>query len=151
VTIRVLRLHPPLVIRQTGITIPRNGGVGTLQLWTARTIKDHLPVWWNKCLEVHVQVMPGHPWTTASKCVHCPKSKCCHNTEEHYRQAACRFTINEGHVGHTMQQDHMWHLLRTGQNIGQAPWAFDRMDVCYKNVQSINNILQFPLHCIFPN
>jgi hypothetical protein len=24
----------------------------------------------------------------------------------------------------------MWHLLRTGQNIGQAPWAFDRMDMC---------------------
>jgi hypothetical protein len=24
----------------------------------------------------------------------------------------------------------MWHLLRTGQNTGQAPWAFDRMDMC---------------------
>jgi hypothetical protein len=24
----------------------------------------------------------------------------------------------------------MWHLLRTGQNIGQAPWAFDKMDMC---------------------
>jgi hypothetical protein len=24
----------------------------------------------------------------------------------------------------------MWHLLRTGQNIGQARWAFDRMDMC---------------------
>jgi hypothetical protein len=24
----------------------------------------------------------------------------------------------------------MWHLLRTSQNIGQAPWAFDRMDMC---------------------
>jgi hypothetical protein len=24
----------------------------------------------------------------------------------------------------------MWHLLRAGQNIGQAPWAFDSMDMC---------------------
>jgi hypothetical protein len=34
----------------------------------------------------------------------------------------------------------MWHLLRTGQNIGQAPWAFDRMDMCAIKVfnQSIN-------------
>jgi hypothetical protein len=29
-------------------------------------------------------------------------------------------------------QSHLrvWHLLRTGQNIGQAPWAFDNMDMC---------------------
>jgi hypothetical protein len=34
----------------------------------------------------------------------------------------------------------MWHLLRTGQNIGQAPWAFDRMQMCATQVfnQSIN-------------
>jgi signal recognition particle GTPase len=31
-TVRVLRPRPPLVIRQTGITISGNGGVGTLQL-----------------------------------------------------------------------------------------------------------------------
>jgi hypothetical protein len=37
-TIRVLRPHPPLVSWQTGIIIPGNGGVGTLQLWTTRTI-----------------------------------------------------------------------------------------------------------------
>jgi hypothetical protein len=37
-TIRVLRPHPPLVIRQTGIIISGNGGVGTLQLWSTRTI-----------------------------------------------------------------------------------------------------------------
>jgi hypothetical protein len=24
----------------------------------------------------------------------------------------------------------MWHFLGTGQNIGKAPWAFDRMDMC---------------------
>jgi hypothetical protein len=24
----------------------------------------------------------------------------------------------------------MRHILKTGQNIGQAPWAFDRMDMC---------------------
>jgi hypothetical protein len=34
----------------------------------------------------------------------------------------------------------MWHLLRTDQYIGQAPWAFDRMDMCATKVfnQSIN-------------
>jgi hypothetical protein len=37
-TIRVLRPHPPLLIQQTGIIIPGNGGVGTLQLWTTRSI-----------------------------------------------------------------------------------------------------------------
>jgi hypothetical protein len=31
-TIRVLRPHPPFVIRQTGIANPGNGGEGTLQL-----------------------------------------------------------------------------------------------------------------------
>jgi hypothetical protein len=37
----------------------------------------------------------------------------------------------------------MWHLLRTGQHIGQAPWAFDRMDMCAIKVfyQSINQSL----------
>jgi hypothetical protein len=37
-TIRVWRPHPPLVIRQTRITIQGKWGVGTLQLWTTRTI-----------------------------------------------------------------------------------------------------------------
>jgi hypothetical protein len=34
----------------------------------------------------------------------------------------------------------MQHLLRTGQKIGQTPWAFDRMDMCAIKVfnQSIN-------------
>jgi hypothetical protein len=35
------------------------------------------------------------------------------------------------------------HLLRTGQNIGQAPWAFHRMDKCaLKKKCSINQINQ---------
>jgi hypothetical protein len=40
----------------------------------------------------------------------------------------------------------MWHLLWTGQNIGQAPWAFDRMDTCAIKVfsQSINTV--FPIY-----
>jgi hypothetical protein len=38
----------------------------------------------------------------------------------------------------------MWHLLRTRQNIGQAPWAFDRMDMCTIKVfyQSINQSIK---------
>jgi hypothetical protein len=40
----------------------------------------------------------------------------------------------------------MWHLLRRGQNIGQAPWAFDRLVMCAIKVfhQSINTV--FPIY-----
>jgi hypothetical protein len=41
----------------------------------------------------------------------------------------------------------MWHLLRTGQNIGQAPWAFDRMDVCA--IEVFNRIQSNPTRTWF--
>jgi hypothetical protein len=46
-----------------------------------------------------------------------------------------------------LRQSHlrMWHLLRTGQIIGQAPWAFDSVDMCAIEVfnQSINQSINY--------
>jgi hypothetical protein len=45
-TYGVLRPHPPLMIWQTGIIIPGNEGVETIQLWTTRTIL------WEECCRI---------------------------------------------------------------------------------------------------
>jgi hypothetical protein len=54
------------------------------------------------------------------------------------KKPACTEVIKQGKwewcaYGSTDQSHlRMWHLLRTSQNIGQAPWTSDRMDMCAK-------------------
>jgi hypothetical protein len=43
----------------------------------------------------------------------------------------------------------MWHLVRTGQNIGQAPWAFDRMENGYVHYKSVLSINQYDVCALF--
>jgi hypothetical protein len=75
--LRVLRPNPPFMIRQTGITIPGNGGVWTLQLWISRTILSVkmdrensitllLPKWGSNPIPSDLQSEPPADCATAS-------------------------------------------------------------------------------------
>jgi hypothetical protein len=73
--------------------------------------------------------------------------------ETHRNQHAPKFSKGkrEWCANGSTDQPHcrMWHLLRTGQNIGQTTWAFDRMDMCAIKVfnQSINQSIRFIKRC----
>jgi hypothetical protein len=73
------------------------------------------------------------------------KSQACVNRNRH------ALMFSKGKTGVIRQWMHwpnlsyfrMWHLLRTGQNISQAPWALDRLHwfVRCTSVQAINNLI----------
>jgi hypothetical protein len=80
---------------------------------------------------------------SAHPAVSVPKSQDCGNIQKPAVHAP-KFSKGkmEWYANGSTDQSHlrMWHLLRTGQNICQAPWAFDRIDMCAIKVfnQSIN-------------
>jgi hypothetical protein len=74
--------------------------------------------------------------TSSTHCTEILQSLCVsHKIVETYRnQHAPKFSKGkmEWCANGSTDQSHlrMWHLLKTGQNIGQAPWAFDLTDKC---------------------